>query len=511
MGKRQIILLATAALVLLIATIWLLTSLAQLYQTVALLSPFLARLLVGVVVLLLLVAIASLGYYGWLFLRPRRRRQPRSPKNKTEAAAATLTALDRQIRQIQDDVARQALEMRSQRLGSALDRQDIKIVIFGVGAAGKTSLINAISGDIVGETAAPMGTTQAPAGHRLTLTDLDRDLILIDTPGIAEASVAGTFRETTARQLAAEADLLLFVIDNDLRRSEYAVVQSLLDMGKRLLLVFNKSDRYPEEDLKHIMRRLSEHFLRLDPRDIIAVAADPQPLPLADGTQVAREPDILPLLERLAGVLRQEGDTLIADTLLLQSQHLSQEAQNLIGQQRQHQAEAIVERYQWISAGVIALTPLPGVDLLAAAAINAQMVVEISRVYDSPVSLEEGKRLALSLAKTLTGLGIVKGSMELLAWGLQVNIATALAGRALQGVSAAYLTRIAGKSFIEYFRANQDWGDGGMVEVVQTQFQLNKRQAFIQNFVQEAIAESQPLRNIIQDLPNLGQRSSDID
>jgi hypothetical protein len=54
-------------------------------------------------------------------------------------------------------------------------------------------------------------------------------------------------------------------------------------------------------------------------------------------------------------------------------------------------------------------------------------------------------------------------------------------------VTAAYLTRIAGKSFIEYFRCNQDWGDGGMTEVVQEQFRLNQRDEFIRAFVQDAI------------------------
>ncbi|WP_448513786.1 DUF697 domain-containing protein, partial [Parathermosynechococcus lividus] len=46
----------------------------------------------------------------------------------------------------------------------------------------------------------------------------------------------------------------------------------------------------------------------------------------------------------------------------------------------------------------------------------------------------------------------------------------------------------AGKSFIEYFRHNQDWGDGGISEVVQEQFQLNRRDEFIQSFIQQAIA-----------------------
>ncbi|MGB5960023.1 MAG: YcjF family protein, partial [Coleofasciculaceae cyanobacterium] len=70
----------------------------------------------------------------------------------------------------------------------------------------------------------------------------------------------------------------------------------------------------------------------------------------------------------------------------------------------------------------------------------------------------------------------------------QLNVATYLVGKAIQGVTAAYLTRIAGKSFIEYFRHDQDWGDGGITEVVQRQFQLNKKDEFIKAFVQQAIA-----------------------
>ena len=146
-----------------------------------------------------------------------------------------------------------------------------------------------------------------------------------------------------------------------------------------------------------------------------------------------------------------------------------------------------MERFQWIGAGVVAATPLPVVDLLATAAINAQMVVELGRVYDCEMNLERGKELALSLAKTLVSLGVVRGAIELFSVALQTNIGTFLVGRAVQGVTAAYLTRIAGRSFIEYFRQNQNWGDGGISEVVQEQFRLNRRDEFVKTFVQEAL------------------------
>ncbi|MBD0335001.1 MAG: DUF697 domain-containing protein [Cyanobacteria bacterium Co-bin13] len=493
--RRWLFIPLVLSLVLLLGMLlWLVEIFSRFYYGLALTSPFLANLLLLLATGLVLLGLGFGVYYGWLFLRPRQPRQrPQAPRDQTAAAGATLDALQQQIAQIQNQVAREALQEQSQSLATEMQRRDLTVTVFGVGSAGKTSLVNALIGEAVGAVAAPMGTTTDRQTYRWQLAGISRNILLVDTPGISEAGVAGTLREQDARQLATEADLVLFVIDDDLRQSEYQLVRSLLDINKRLLVVLNKADRFPDEELEAILQRVRSRFQAvLTPADVLAVAANPAPLPLEDGGWFQMEPDVVPLIERMAEVLWLEGDTLIADNLLLQAQRLSTEARHLIDDQRQRQADAVVERYQWIGAGVIAVTPLPGLDLLAAAAINAQMVVELGRVYDCSLSLEEGKELALSLAKTLTGLGIVRGAVELLAIGLQTNLATVLAGRALQGVSAAYLTRIAGKSFIEYFRRNQTWGDGGMAEVVQEQFRLNQREAFIRAFVRDAIAQALP-------------------
>ena len=70
---------------------------------------------------------------------------------------------------------------------------------------------------------------------------------------------------------------------------------------------------------------------------------------------------------------------------------------------------------------------------------------------------------------------------------VHLHIGTLIVGKAIQGITTAYLTRIAGKSFIEYFRQDQDWGDGGITEVVQQQFQLIRKQEFVKQFVKDAI------------------------
>jgi uncharacterized protein len=470
--------------------LWLVDTLSRIYANIAIASPLLANLLLGLLLVLILALVAALGYYAYLFLRPQRSRPPlpQVPLEKTEAAATNLQAVRQQVDQIQDEVTRQALLEKTREIEEKLSRRELRVVVFGTGSAGKTSIVNAILGRMVGQVGATMGTTMAGETYRFRLKGLEREIQITDTPGILEAGIAGTERDRLARQLAAEADLLLFVLDNDLRQSEYDPLRSLVEIGKRSLIILNKTDLYPEAELQAILARLQERVRNfVYPEDLVAIAANPQPIRL-DGEILRPEPDIVPLLRRMAAVLRAEGEDLVADNILLQSQRLGEETRQIIDAQRLRQAEGIVDRFQWIGAGVVSVTPLPVVDLLATAAINAQMVVELGQVYGCEINLERGKELAISLAKTLVSLGVVRGAIEIFSVALQTNVGTFLIGRAIQGATAAYLIRIAGKSFIEYFRRDQTWGDGGISQVVQEQFRLNQRDEFVKVFVQEAIA-----------------------
>ncbi|MDB9526473.1 GTP-binding protein [Oscillatoria sp. CS-180] len=502
MKQVRLVFIGIAVVFVVGALLWLVDFVLRIQAAIAYWSPLLSQIfLVSMILLAVAVTIAGV-YYLRPFLRPRRKTAPSVPSDKKNAAAVAIAGVEQQVAQIQDEVAQTALEERLRTLSNNWQQRDIRIVLFGVGSVGKTSIVNGLLGDWVGSVDAPMGTTTVAATYPLRLPNIDTILWLTDTPGLLEASEAGQEREAQVRHLAAEADLLLFVIDDDLRQSEYALARSLLDMGKRLIIVLNKADLYTEEDFQTILRKVRSRFQSvLTPEDVVDVVANPQPLRLATGELAQMEADLWPLEKRLTEVLRDEGADLLADSILLRSQRLSEEARTLIQAQRRTAADVIVERYQWINAAVVAATPLPGVDLLATAAINAQMVVELGRVYQFDLSIEEGKELAYTLARTLTGLGIVKGAMSLLTLGMQTTLPTAIASRGVQGISAAYLTRIAGKSFMDYFSQNQDWGDGGVGEVVQKQFQLNRREQFVREFVTDAIAHLRDEVTVPLDLP----------
>ncbi|MFP4221375.1 MAG: YcjF family protein [Phormidium sp.] len=496
MPLSRLLTLIIGVIVVLAMTIWLITSLNWLYGQIAWsASPFLANLLLLLLIVLLAVLIGGLVYYLRLLWMPSASgkgsvRPPVTlPEKKSDAASVNLKAVRSQVEQIQDEVARQALKARSQAIESNLSQGNLQVVVFGTGSAGKSSVVNAILGRVVGRVSAPMGTTTVGETYTLNLPGLEREILITDTPGILESGIEGNERGEVARQWATEADLLLFIVDNDLRQSEYEPLQVLAEIGKRSIVAFNKSDLYAEGDREVILARLRARLRGIvPPSDIVAIAANPPVVRLATGEAFTPDPEIMPLIRRIVAVLRAEGEDLLADNILLQSQRLGDEARRLLDGQRRRQGMKIVDRYQWIGAGAIAITPLPGVDLLATAAVNAQMVVELGKVYGCELNLERGRELALSLGKTLASLGIVKGVVQLVATGLQFHVGTLVIGKAIQGVSAAYLTRIAGKSFIEYFRQDGDWGDGGITEVVQRQFELTRKEEFVKAFLKDAVA-----------------------
>jgi uncharacterized protein (DUF697 family)/GTPase SAR1 family protein len=311
---------------------------------------------------------------------------------------------------------------------------------------------------------------------------------ITDCPGILEASVLGGDREQDARQIATEADLIVFVVDDDLRRSEYEVLKALTEIGKRTILGFNKIDRLTQSDREIIQTSLRSRVLGLiTPEDVVAIAASPAPITLDSGEMVTPKPKIQPLLSRILDILSYEGDELVADNVLLRSQSLSNATREALAQQQQAEADKVVEKFQWLVVGVVFATPLPVVDMLATAAINAQMVVEIGKVYGCDINIEHGKELANSLTRTLVSLGIVKGVVQIVTTLISVTVVGLVLKATIQSVTAAYLTRIAGKSFIEYFSRDRDWGDGGIAEVVERQFQLNRRDEFLKIFVQDAV------------------------
>ena len=352
-------------------------------------------------------------------------------------------------------------------------------------------------GEVIGQVNSSMGTTKIGVSYRIKLKGLSSKVLITDTPGILEMGLKGEKRGKLAKQLSLQSDLLLFIVDNDLSQSEYQFLKFINSLGKKVLLIFNKIDLYSQKDRIKILNSLKNKTTNLlFVEDVILISANPQNRQLEMIQKVDLSPSINTLIRKIVIILRAEGQELISKNIITKSQRLEKEASQIIDSQRGKQSNKVINQYQWVTAGVVLVNPLPFFDMLATAAVNTQMIVEIGQVYECKLSSDEGKELALSLGKTLIGLQITKGAVEVLGKILQLNISSFLVGKVLQSVTVAYLTRIAGQSFVEYFSNNQSWGKGGIKEVVQRNFQLNKQDMFLKNFVEDAILKIiNPLRD----------------
>tara|TARA_Y100001968_G_C19453202_1_gene770203 strand:+ start:1174 stop:2712 length:1539 start_codon:yes stop_codon:yes gene_type:complete len=411
-----------------------------------------------------------------------------SIKNKKQAAKYSLESIDGLISKIQNDVVLERFKQEKERVENELSRGDLELVVFGTGSSGKTSLIRALLNKIVGETGPSMGTTSTSSSYRIRLKGLGRGIRITDTPGILEGGIEGRSRENEALMKASRADLMVVVIDSDLRESEFQIIKNLALVGKRLFLVLNKIDLRGVEEEIYLLQKLRDRTRELiEPEDIIATTASPQTIPQPGRRPIQPQPEIDELVKRLAKVLYEDGEELLSDNILIQCRNLGKVGREILNSQREEMARRSIDRYCWISSGVVAITPLPGVEILGTAVVNAQMVIEIAKEYGVQLTKSRAKELAFTVGKTITGLGIVQGGVTVIGSALTLNLPVLIAGRTVQAITAGWLTRVAGESFITYFQQDQDWGDGGIQEVVQRKYNLSRREETLRDFIDKAL------------------------
>ena len=85
--------------------------------------------------------------------------------------------------------------------------------------------------------------------------------------------------------------------------------------------------------------------------------------------------------------------------------------------------------------------------------------------------------------------GILKGGLSILSPALATSLTKIIISKSIQSITAGWLIKIVGLSLIEYFKNGQDWGDGGIQEVVDKIYKISKREDILNNFVKEAISK----------------------
>jgi GTP-binding protein EngB required for normal cell division/uncharacterized protein (DUF697 family) len=320
----------------------------------------------------------------------------------------------------------------------------VHLCFFGEISTGKSALIKAlvpaaeVTVDVLG------GSTTGIRHYHWKRKDAG-EVQLTDVPGIG-GHAEGLDR--LAAEEAQRAQIVLFVCDGDLNRNEARGVERLLALGKPLILVLNKSDRYDVDEQAAVMRRLLDRLEKIGgeaERDrIVAVSAGGAAEVLvrgADGSEAIerrhRAADVGVLVVAINRLLEGPGAAfdeqrdravfrLAADKLdEAERQYRRQRAEQVI---RSATRRAVVGSLAAVS---------PGTDILIQGYVGTVMTRELCKLYGAAprdLDIEEflnlsqsrvGRALPLSLAvagnglKAFPGVGTVAGGLvHAVAYGL---------------------------------------------------------------------------------------------
>lgn len=125
----------------------------------------------------------------------------------------------------------------------------IHIALFGRRNAGKSSLINAITGQDLAIVSEVKGTTTDPVYKAMEILPLG-PVMLIDTPGLDDEGVLGAERIKKARSVLNKTDLALLVADGAGANIDFSFEEEILELAKKkeipVLVVLNKQDEWPD-------------------------------------------------------------------------------------------------------------------------------------------------------------------------------------------------------------------------------------------------------------------------
>lgn len=132
-------------------------------------------------------------------------------------------------------------------LNATISAERVHIGFFGLRNAGKSSLVNAVTGQRLSVVSEVKGTTTDPVKKAMELLPMG-PVVIIDTPGIDDEGELGEQRVARAQQILRQVDIAILVVDaqKGLQPADREMTELFIKRKLPYLIVFNKADLLPQ-------------------------------------------------------------------------------------------------------------------------------------------------------------------------------------------------------------------------------------------------------------------------
>ena len=124
----------------------------------------------------------------------------------------------------------------------------VHIAFFGRRNAGKSSLLNAVTGQNLSVVSDVKGTTTDPVYKAMELLPIG-PVVVIDTPGIDDVGELGELRVKKAKEVLKKTDIAIVVVENELGDFENKLLDDIKNRNLPYIIVYTKSDIYGDRVL----------------------------------------------------------------------------------------------------------------------------------------------------------------------------------------------------------------------------------------------------------------------
>lgn len=148
----------------------------------------------------------------------------------------------------------------------------VHIGIFGRRNAGKSSVINAVTGQNLAIVSDVLGTTTDPVYKAMEILPLG-PVVLIDTPGLDDVGELGELRVQKAFQVLNKTDIALLILDvnSGFSKEEEKLLELVKAKNIPFVAVLNKTDIAKEDKIKEFEKLLKDKY---NIENVVSVSAE---------------------------------------------------------------------------------------------------------------------------------------------------------------------------------------------------------------------------------------------
>ena len=128
-------------------------------------------------------------------------------------------------------------------LNGVVSSERLHIGFFGLRNAGKSSLVNAVTGQELSVVSNVKGTTTDPVKKAMELLPLG-PVVIIDTPGFDDEGALGTLRVKKTREILSLTDIAVLVVDAKvgLSSTDEQLIALFKEKNTPFIIAYNKND-----------------------------------------------------------------------------------------------------------------------------------------------------------------------------------------------------------------------------------------------------------------------------